>query len=80
MEKKGEVLSQLAIIADLIEKVNIDYNTSTLIFNVNEKEFENVYNYMIRRHSDKFVSLKPDINDFSLLMGEVKIIFNKNSA
>lgn len=80
MEKKGDALNQLAIIADLIEKVNIDYNSSTIIFNVNEKEFENVYNYTARRNNDTFVPLKKDVKDFTLNIGDVKIIINKNNV
>ena len=32
MEKKGDLLNQLAIISDLIEKVNIETKLSSLIF------------------------------------------------
>lgn len=80
MEKKGDMLNQLAIIADLMEKLNIDYNDSTIIFNVNEKEFENIYNYTSRKNNDIFIPLKSDINDFILNIGDISIIFNKNSV
>lgn len=80
MEKKGDTLNQLAIIADLIEKVNIDYINTTIIFNVDEKEFENVYNYTARKNNDTFVPLKKDAKDFILNIGDVRIIINKNSV
>lgn len=80
MEKKGDMLNQLAIIADLMEKVNVEYINSTIIFNVNEKEFENVYNYTVRRHGEDFIPLKPDVKDFSLVIGGVKVVFNKNNV
>jgi len=80
MEKKGDMLNQLAIIADLMEKLNIDYNDSTIIFNVNEKEFENIYNYTSRKNNDIFIPLKSDVNDFILNIGDISIIFNKNSV
>lgn len=80
MEKKGDMLNQLAIIADLMEKLNIDYNDSTIIFNVNEKEFENIYNYTSRKNNDIFIPLKSDINDFILNIGDISIIFNKNNV
>ena len=80
MEKKGDMLNQLAIIADLMEKLNIDYNDSTIIFNVNEKEFENIYNYTSRKNNDIFIPLKSDINDFMLNIGDISIIFNKNNV
>lgn len=80
MEKKGDMLNQLAIIADLMEKVNIDYINTTIIFNVDEKEFENVYNYTARKNNDKFVPLKKDAKDFILNIGDVRIIINKSNV
>lgn len=80
MEKKGDILNQLAIITDLIEKINIDYISSTIIFNLNENEFENVYNYTARKNNDKFVPLKKDINDFILNISDVHIIINKSNV
>lgn len=80
MEKKGDMLNQLAIIADLMEKVNLNYSSSTIIFNVNEKEFENVYNYTARKNKDTFVPLKNDIKDFTLNIGDVRIVINKNNV
>jgi hypothetical protein len=80
MEKTGDTINQLAIITDLIEKINIDYISAIIVFNLNEKEFENVYNYTVRKHGESFIPLKSDIKDFSLLMGDTKIIFNKNNV
>lgn len=80
MEKKGDMLNQLAIIADLMEKVNIDYVATTIIFNVNEKEFENVYNYTARKNNETFVPLKKDIKDFTLNIGNIQIIVSKNNV
>ena len=80
MEKKGEVLNQLAIISDLVEKVNFDFNSATIIFNLNEKEFENVYNYTSRKKGETFVPFKKTVKDFVLNINDVKIIFNKNSV
>ena len=42
MEKKGEVLNQLAIISDLLENVNVSNMSSTVIIELNKEEFENV--------------------------------------
>lgn len=80
MEKKGEVLNQLAIITDLIEKVNIDYNSATIVFNVKEDEFRRIYNYTSRKQGEKFVELKDDVKDFSIHISDVHVIINKSSA
>ena len=39
MEKKGELLNQLAIISDLLEKINIDTISRTVILELNKEEF-----------------------------------------
>ena len=40
MEKKGDVLNQLAIISDLLEKINLDTLSTTIIIELNKVEFE----------------------------------------
>ena len=46
MEKKGEILNQLALISDLIEKVNADIKSNTIIFEVSKVEFERIFELM----------------------------------
>ena len=41
-KKKGELLNQLAIISDLIEKLNLDSVNQTTFFEVNDTEFDRV--------------------------------------
>jgi len=80
MEKKGDMLNQLAIITDLIEKSNINFTLATIIFDVKKDEFKRIYNYTSRKQGDKFVELKDDVKDFSININDVHIIINKNSA
>ena len=40
MEKKGELLNQLAIISDLLEKANINSITQTIMFELDENDFQ----------------------------------------
>ena len=64
MEKKGDLLNQLAIISDLIEKINLE-NHSSVLNNLQKKYGENIENV-----KDKF----------TLSLGAVDIIFSTNSA
>ena len=43
MEKKGDFLNQIAIISDLLEKINAEAESKTIILELNEKEFNRVY-------------------------------------
>lgn len=80
MEKKGEIINQLAVIVDLIEKVNINYISSTLEFNVNEKEFIRIYNYTSRKNGESFIDLENDVTDFFITISDIQIKINKNSV
>lgn len=80
MKKKGEILNQLAIIADLIENVNLEYDSATIVFNVKEDEFRRIYNYTSRKQGEKFVELKDDVKDFSINITDIHVIINKNSV
>ena len=39
MEKKGDLLNQLAIISDLIEKVNLNVTNSTIVLELSDDEY-----------------------------------------
>lgn len=80
MEKKGEFLNQLAIIADLLEKVNINFMSSTIVFDVSKDEFQNVYNYISRKQGEKFIELRDDIKSFTVNIGETRVIINKSNV
>lgn len=77
MEKKGEILNQLAIISDLIEKANIVTKSQTLIFEMDEETFINTFNKIQEKYGRKMD--KPN-GTFSIRMGEVEFVFNTNNA
>ena len=77
MEKKGELLNQLAIISDLLENANINSITQTIMFELDEKEFINVFEYIQKKYGRKID--KPN-NTFSIRIGQVEFVFNTNSA
>jgi hypothetical protein len=77
MEKKGELLNQLAIISDLLEKINLDTNSRTIIIELNKTEFENVFNLIQKKYGRKMDTPK---DSFNISIGIVDIVFNMNSA
>jgi hypothetical protein len=77
MEKKGELLNQLAIISDLIEKVNADIKSSTIIFNLSQEEFYRIFNLVEKKLNRK--TDKPK-DTFKINIGMVEIIFNMNNV
>lgn len=80
MEKKGEILNQLAIISDLVENVNIECVGATITFDVKEKEFINIYNYTSRKNGDVFIPLREDVKSFTIGISNVNIIINKSNV
>ena len=53
MERKGDLLNQLAIISDLIEKVNADIKSNTLVFELSKPEFDRVFEYFEKKYERK---------------------------
>lgn len=77
MEKKGELLNQLAIIVDLIENINSNTKSNTLIFEVSRLEFDRVFEYFENKYDRK--TEKPK-NTFTISIGKVDVIFNTNNV
>lgn len=77
MEKKGDLLNQLAIIVDLIENINSNTKSNTLIFEVSRIEFDRVFEYFENKYDRK--TEKPK-NTFTISIGKVDVIFNTNSV
>jgi hypothetical protein len=77
MEKKGDLLNQMAIISDLIEKVNLNVTNSTIVLELSDDEYIKTF-YYINKKQNKPPSSLP--KTFTIKIGVVEIIFNKNSA
>jgi hypothetical protein len=77
MEKKGDILNQLAIIVDLIEKVNLEPINKRMVFELNDKEFVNAYEYFEKKQSRRPEKVK---DTFTITFNSVDIIFNRNSV
>lgn len=77
MEKKGEILNQLAIISDLLENINFESETISVIVMVKEKEFNDMFSKLSKKTKTK----PEDLEDtFSLKIGEINFVFNKNNV
>lgn len=77
MEKRGDLLNQLAVISDLLEKINMEADSSTVVFNLSEKEFINAFNLIQKKYGRKME--KPN-KTFTITIGFVDIVFNMNSV
>ena len=77
MEKKGDFLNQLAIISDLMEKINADTKSATMIFELSNTEFEKVFEIIQKKYGRKMDKPK---DTFTITIGQVDIIFNTSNV
>ncbi len=77
MEKKGDILKQLAIISDLLEHININTLFTSVVFDMDNKDFNEIYEKISKKTSVGSTNLD---NVFTVKIGEVNFVFNKNSA
>jgi hypothetical protein len=77
MEKKGDLLNQLAIISDLLEKLNAETETRTIILELSEQDFMKTFENIQKKYGRKME--KPE-NTFTINIGTVDIIFNTSNV
>ena len=77
MEKKGELLNQLAIISDLLEKINTETISRTVVLELNKEEFQKSFELIQKKYGKRMD--KPE-GSFSISIGGVVIIFNMNNV
>lgn len=77
MEKKGEILNQLALISDLIENLNADIKSNTIIFEVSKVEFERILGIIEKKYNRRSQKVK---NSFTISIGNVDVVFNTSNA
>ena len=77
MEKKGELLNQLAIISDLIENLNTESESSTIILELKEAAFLSAFETIQKKYGKK--TDKPK-ETFTISIGLVDIVFNKSNV
>ncbi len=77
MEKKGDLLNQFAIISDLLEKINANTKSNTIVFELSKMEFDRVFDYIEKKYNRK--SDKPK-NTFTITIGVVDFVFNTSNV
>lgn len=77
MEKKGSLINQLAIISDLIEKINMISDSSTVVFTLSDEEFLKTHEYIKKKYGK---SLENPEKTFSIKIGDVEFVFNMNNV
>ena len=77
MEKRGDLLNQLAVISDLLEKINLESESTTLVLNLSEKDFIETFNLIQKKYGRKMD--KPN-KTFTITIGFVDIVFNMNNV
>jgi len=76
MEKKGEILNQLAIISDLFENANIESETTSVVYILNETEFNKMFSKIVKK-----TKVKSEVNTtFSVKIGEIEFIFTLSKS
>jgi hypothetical protein len=77
MEKRGDLLNQLAIICDLLEKINAETQSSTIVFGLSNEEFNKIFDIVQKKYNRKMDKPK---DTFKITIGMVDIIFNMNNV
>lgn len=77
MEKKGDLLNQLAIICDLLEKINLETHSSVIIINLEKEEFDKTLNHLQKKYGEKIDNVK---DRFTLSLGAIDVIFSTSNA
>ena len=77
MEKKGEIFNQLAIISDLLENINLESESKSVVFILSNDDFEKLFKKIIKK-----AKTQSDMNEttFSLKIGDIDFIFNKSNV
>ena len=78
MEKKGEILNQLAIISDLLENINMESDSKSVLFILKEKEFEDMFKKITKKV--KSYNANEVEEKFSIKIGEIDFVFNKSNV
>lgn len=77
MEKKGDLLNQLAIISDLLEKINTKTESATVVLEMSNDNFSSAFDTIQKKYGRRME--KPD-STFTINIGMVDIVFNKSNV
>lgn len=77
MEKKGEILTQMALISDLFERANMEPKDTSVIITVTEDEFGRLFNLITKKAN---LDLNKAEDRFSVKIGIVDYVFTLNKS
>jgi hypothetical protein len=77
MEQKNNVLNQLALITDLIDKLDINHSSSKVLFNLDKEDFEKVFNSL---HDNQYRRMEIPRETFTVRIETVDFVFNMNNV
>lgn len=77
MEKKGDLINQLAIISDLLEKANLVSKSTNVIFELDSTHFLSVLDTLQMKNGN---IIDKTIDTITITIGVVDITFNKSSV
>jgi hypothetical protein len=77
MEQKNNMLNQLAVITDLIEKLDINHSNSKVMFNLNKENFEKLFNSL---HDNQYRRIETPKESFTIRIETIDFIFNMNNV
>ena len=77
MEKKGDLLNQLAIITDLLEKINLDSKAISISIDLESTVFDSTFDIIQKKHGKRIDEVN---NTFTITIGFIDIVFNRNSV
>jgi hypothetical protein len=75
--KKVDLLNELAVISDLIEKLDADVKSPSVIFEVSKVEFERIYDFIESKYGTRS---QINTNTFTIKIGNTEFVFNTNSV
>ncbi len=77
MEKKGDLINQLAIISDLLEKANLTSQSITVVFELKPSDFISVLDLLQIKNGNY---IDKTIDTITITIGVVDITFNKSNV
>lgn len=77
MEKKDELLIELAEVSDLLDKLKIKPKSKTIILEVNEEEYKKMFTVIQTKFG---INLTLPEETFNVKVGESDFIFNKSNV
>lgn len=71
--EQGEILNQLALISDLLEKINLKATNKKIILDVAPSDFD-----MLKSIIEDRIKIKTTVNNtFNINIGDILIVINK---